>query len=167
MTATTTTTDAPAGPVPKHGYTKDGTPVYGHTHMFAKTNTTAQRINAKVGLKITVLVGTMWAAYVFAAIALISLPDNIHSTQLLILWISSSFLQLVLLPIIIVGQNIQARASDARAAKTFEDVQDARDKIDYAINLLDIHTDGGLHDAVATIIDAFNAKGAPGGAPAT
>ena len=63
----------------------------------------------------------MWCAYAFALIALISLPDNIHSRQLLILWISSSFLQLVLLPIIIVGQNIQARAADARAAKTFED----------------------------------------------
>jgi hypothetical protein len=79
------------------------------------------RLNAKVGLRITVIVGTMWAAYVFAAIAFISLPDNVHSTQLLILWISSSFLQLVLLPVIIVGQNIQANASDKRAEATFND----------------------------------------------
>lgn len=79
------------------------------------------RLNAKVGLRITVIVGTMWAAYVFGAIAFISLPDNIHSTQLLILWISSSFLQLVLLPVIIVGQNIQAKASDKRAEATFND----------------------------------------------
>ena len=162
-----TTTDASAKRVPKHGYTKDGIPVYGRTHLYARTDTAAQRVNAAVGLRITLLVGTMWAAYVFAAIALISLPDNIHSTQLLILWISSSFLQLVLLPIIIVGQNIQARASDARAAKTFEDVQDARDKIEHAITLLDIHTEGGLHDAVAAIVDAINAHGAAGGVPAT
>ena len=79
------------------------------------------RINAKVGLTITVIVGTMWAAYVFAAIALVSLPDNWHSTQTLILWISSSFLQLVLLPVIIVGQNIQARAADQRAQATYDD----------------------------------------------
>lgn len=79
------------------------------------------RFNAKVGLRITVIVGTMWAAYVFAAIAFISLPDNVHSTQLLILWISSSFLQLVLLPVIIVGQNIQANAADARAEATYND----------------------------------------------
>ncbi len=79
------------------------------------------RLNAKVGLRITVIVGTMWAAYVFAAIAFISLPDNVHSTQLLILWISSSFLQLVLLPVIIVGQNIQAKAADARAEATYKD----------------------------------------------
>lgn len=81
----------------------------------------AGRINAKIGLRITVIVGTMWAAYVFAAIAFISLPDNVKSTQLLILWISSSFLQLVLLPIIIVGQNIQARAADERAEATYKD----------------------------------------------
>jgi hypothetical protein len=145
--------------VPKHGYTRDGMPVHARTHDFVKRDTAAQRFNSAVGLKITVLVGTMWCAYLFAAIALISLKDNIQSTQLLILWISSSFLQLVLLPIIIVGQNIQARASDARADKTFEDVLDVRRKIEHAIQLLDVHTEGGLHDAVALIIDAVNAKG--------
>jgi len=69
----------------------------------------------------------------------------------------------VLLPIIIVGQNIQSRAADARAAKTFEDVEDARKKIEHAIDLLDVHTGGGLHDAVALIVEAINAK-APGAA---
>src|ERR1700733_888781 len=84
-------------------------------------NTAFQRFNSWLGLKITLIVGTMVCAYVFAAIALISLPDNIHRTQDLILWISSSFLQLILLPIIIVGQNIQARASDKRAEATYND----------------------------------------------
>lgn len=79
------------------------------------------RFNARLGLGITVVVGTMWCAYVFAAIALISLKDNLGSTQALILWISSSFLQLVLLPIIIVGQNIQAKAADKRAEDTYND----------------------------------------------
>ncbi|HEY1650540.1 MAG TPA: hypothetical protein VGG09_01535 [Acidimicrobiales bacterium] len=148
------------GNQPKFGYTKDGMPVHGRTRFFLKRDTLAQRFNAAVALRITVLVGTMWAAYLFAAIAFVSLPDNIHSTQLLILWISSSFLQLVLLPIIIVGQNIQARAADARAAKTFEDVLDVRRKIEHAIGLLDVHTEGGLHDAVELIVDAINAKGA-------
>jgi hypothetical protein len=74
----------------------------------------------------------------------------------------------VLLPIIIVGQNIQSKAADARATKTFEDVEDARKKIEEAIDLLDVRTEGGLHDAVAMIIDAINAKAAPAtGGPAT
>jgi hypothetical protein len=83
----------------------------------------AGKINGKIGLRITVIVGTMWCAYVFAAIALVSFKDNLGSTQDLILWVSSSFLQLVLLPIIIVGQNIQARASDKRADDTYRDAE--------------------------------------------
>jgi hypothetical protein len=161
----TTTAAAPSSAhrTPGHGYTKEGVAVHVHTHDYVKKNTLMQRVNAAVGLRITVLVGTMWCAYLFGAIALISLPSNVHSTQLLILWISSSFLQLVLLPIIIVGQNIQARASDARAAKTFEDVEDARNKIKHAIDLLDIHTEGGLHDAVQIILDAVNGKASASG----
>jgi type IV secretory pathway VirB3-like protein len=152
---------------PKHGFTKDGVPVHAKTRDYFRRDTAMQRFNAAVGLRITVLVGTMWCAYVFAGIALISLPDNVHSTQLLILWISSSFLQLVLLPVIIVGQNIQARAADARAAKTFDDVLDVRRKVEHAIHLLDVNTEGGLHDAVAIIVDAINAKGQASPAAAT
>jgi len=159
----TTTTIDPAAP-PKHGYTKDGTPVYAHTHRYLKMDTIAQRINAAVGLRITVLVGTMWCAYIFAIIAFVSLPSTIkqHSATVIVLWLSSEFIQLVLLPIIIVGQNSQSRAADARATKTFEDVEDARQKIEHAITLLDVNTEGGLHDAVAIIVAAINAKPAPG-----
>ena len=83
------------------------------------------RFNAKVGLMITLGVGTMICAYIFAAIALISLPSAIksHDLTIIIAWISSNFLQLVLLPIIIVGQNIQAAASDKRAADTYKDAE--------------------------------------------
>lgn len=161
-----TTADATAPLKPQLGYTRDGTPVYAKTHHFVKTETAAQRFNAAFGLKVTVLVGTMWCAYVFAIIAFVSLPSTIqqHSATVLVLWLSSEFIQLVLLPIIIVGQNIQSRAADARATKTFEDVEDARQKIEHAISLLDIHTEGGLHDAVEAIIDAINAKSPAGGA---
>lgn len=88
-----------------------------------KKDTALQRINAKVGLVITLAVGTMWCAYIFAIIALMSLPSTLSTGSLfyIVVWISSSFLQLVLLPIIIVGQNIQARAADARAEATYKD----------------------------------------------
>ncbi|GAB6856177.1 hypothetical protein [Microbacterium xylanilyticum] len=81
------------------------------------------RFNRKVGLGITTSVGTMWCAYVFAALALVSLPAAILSGNAIVIvgWIAQTFLQLVLLPVIIVGQNIQAAASDARAAATYED----------------------------------------------
>src|SRR5271166_1265881 len=83
------------------------------------------RFNAKVGLVITVGVGTMLCAYIFAIIALISLPSAItsHNLTIIVAWISSNFLQLVLLPIIIVGQNLQASASDKRAENTYKDAE--------------------------------------------
>ena len=82
------------------------------------------RFNARFGLLITVVVGTMWCAYLFSFIALLALPSAIHQgTFYVIQWISSAFLQLVLLPIIIVGQNIQARAADKRADATYKDAE--------------------------------------------
>jgi hypothetical protein len=88
-----------------------------------RTDTAWHRVNAKVGLTITLLVGTMLCGCIFAAIALISLPSAIksHNLTIIVAWVSSNFLQLVLLPIIIVGQNIQARAADKRSEATYND----------------------------------------------
>ena len=79
--------------------------------------------NDRLGLFITQRVGTMWAAYVFFALTLVSLPAALASGSVLVMvsWIAQTFLQLVLLPIIIVGQNIQAKSSDDRAIATYED----------------------------------------------
>ena len=57
-----------------------------------------------------------------ALLALISLPAALQSGSPIIIvgWIAQTFLQLVLLPIIIVGQNVQAATSDARAESDHE-----------------------------------------------
>jgi hypothetical protein len=90
-----------------------------------KVNDGRVGLNGRIGLLITTLVGTMVCGYVFAIIALISLPSAItsHNLTVIIAWVSSNFLQLVLLPIIIVGQNLQAKASDTRAVQTYEDAE--------------------------------------------
>ena len=90
-----------------------------------KVNDGRVGLNGRIGLLITTLVGTMICGYVFAIIALISLPSAItsHNLTVIIAWVSSNFLQLVLLPVIIVGQNLQANASDKRAAQTYEDAE--------------------------------------------
>lgn len=81
------------------------------------------RLNARIGLKITVVVGTMWCAYLFTLLALVSAPSAFATGNRLIIvaWIAQTFLQLVLLPIIIVGQNVQAAAADARSEATYND----------------------------------------------
>lgn len=90
-----------------------------------KVNDGRVGLNGRIGLLITTLVGTMVAGYVFAIIALISLPSAVtsHNLTVIIAWVSSNFLQLVLLPVIIVGQNLQAKASDQRATLTYEDAE--------------------------------------------
>ena len=75
------------------------------------------QFNTWLAVKITRSVGTMWTAYVFAAIALVSLPAAIatRNTIVIVAWIAQTFFQLVLLPIIIVGQNVISASQDARA----------------------------------------------------
>jgi hypothetical protein len=78
------------------------------------------KVNSWLAVRITRAVGTMWAAYVFVLISLISFPQAVHAfmtgdTFVGISWLSQSFLQLVLLPIIIVGQNVISASQDARA----------------------------------------------------
>jgi hypothetical protein len=81
------------------------------------------RFNATLAVKITKGVGTMSCAYAFAALAIVSLPSAIKSGSAVtvVSWISQTFLQLVLLSIIIVGQNVLAAAADKRAEATYED----------------------------------------------
>jgi hypothetical protein len=82
------------------------------------------RFNAWLAIKITDGVGTMWCAYLFAALALIGLPPALKpGGEGIIAWIAQTFLQLVLLSIIIVGQNIAAAASDKRSENTYKDAE--------------------------------------------
>ena len=81
-------------------------------------------INGRIAMVITNAVGTMWCAYVFAGIALISLPEAIRGgTAPLVAWIAQTFLQLVLLSVIMVGQKVSAAASDKQALQTYKDAE--------------------------------------------
>ncbi len=87
------------------------------------TGSKPARFNAWLAVKVTTGVGTMWCAYAFAALALVSLPSAIasHNAVTLVSWISQTFLQLVLLSVIIVGQNVLAAAADKRSEATYKD----------------------------------------------
>jgi len=79
-------------------------------------------LNGKIAVALTNGVGTMWCAYVFAIVALIALPF-VHTTLQLIQWISQTFIQLVMLSVIMVGQNVQGGAADKRAELTYNDAE--------------------------------------------
>ena len=101
-----------------------------HPHLerrqeaFRKAKEEAAGFNSKLAVHITNIVGTMWCAYAFAALALISLPAAISAgTATFIAWFAQTFLQLVLLSIIMVGQKVAAEKSDKQLEQTFYDAE--------------------------------------------
>jgi hypothetical protein len=108
----------------------------------------ADGVNAKLAVLLTNIVGSMWCAYLFALIAVVGLPAALHpGGEGIIAWIAQTFLQLVLLSVIMVGQNVQSVASDLRAQHTYDDTVKILDR-------LDIRTEGGLKE-LADRIDAL------------
>ena len=145
---------------PTHGYTRHGQAVHLQVHDHMPTNTAYARFNKKVAVALTKYVGTMTCFWIFCLLALFSLPavlSGFHvfahtfpaviikaSIIALVAWVAQTFIQLVLLPALMVGQNLQNIAGDARAAKTFEDVE-------RILDALNTHTTGGLSDVLDQI----------------
>ena len=80
-----------------------------------------RKFNDWFAVKLTAGVGTMWCAYLFTLVALRGLPGAIEGAsstngESLVQWFAQTFVQLVLLSVIIVGQNLQAAESENRAA---------------------------------------------------
>jgi hypothetical protein len=89
---------------------------------FLPRGTAVNRFNTRVAVLVTQVVGSMWCAYAFALFDLISLPAAIRvGPSAIVTWVAQTFLQLVLLSVIMVGQNVQAAAADKRAEATFHD----------------------------------------------
>jgi hypothetical protein len=103
-----------------------------HLHISAREAQPPRRVrefhglgfNGRLARMITEGVGTMWCAYAFGALALVALPQAIKGGALTtVQWISQTFLQLVLLSVIMVGQQVISRASDERAVGTYKDAE--------------------------------------------
>lgn len=101
-----------------------------HPHQPANVN--AQRaaeqasggFNTRLAVLLTRNVGSMPTAYGFVFLALIGLLAILGVipplVALLVAWTSQTLIQLCLLPIIMVGQNVQARHSELLADETFQ-----------------------------------------------
>jgi hypothetical protein len=94
------------------------------------------RFNRRVGESVTGAVATMWCAYAFALIALISLPQALSDSFSsgfrplpIVTWVAQTFLQLVLLAVILYGQDLQSEKADARAEATFRNTSDAEERL--------------------------------------
>ena len=160
MTMADSNTDAR----PTHGWTRHGHAVHGKSVDHLPEASAYQRLNKKVAIWLTNNVGTMTCFWFFCLLSLVVLPSVLFAMgiigkdalgitfvtgfgfELMMTWMLSTFIQLVLLPAIMAGQNIQTSAADARAAKQFEDTETIADR-------LDEHTAGGIK----TVLDRIDA----------
>jgi len=87
-----------------------------------KSHENGLTLGERISIFITGRVGTIGCAILFCIIACISLPNAIESKDALIIvsWLAQTFLQLVLLPIIMIGQDLQSRHSEMLAESTYE-----------------------------------------------
>jgi hypothetical protein len=148
-----------------HGFTKHGHVVHRRTLDHLPANTAYQRFNKKLAMVITSNIGTMSCFWFFCVISISSVLAVLYAAHIIgtvgfltangfilcVSWISQNFIQLVLLPALMVGQNLQNEAADVRATKTFEDVEEARVAIKRALCLLEEHTDGGIKLIIDTL----------------
>lgn len=72
----------------------------------------------KIALFITKHVGTM--GFFYACAVLVTIPLIFPTTMPVVQYISSGYLQLIFLPLIIVGQNLQGRHAELRAQHDYE-----------------------------------------------
>ncbi len=147
---------------PTHGFTRHGHAVHGRTVDHMPTESHYQRFNKRVALALTKYVGTMTCFWLFCVLALCSLPAVLSGFSVfhsvfpsiiiktsiiaLVAWVAQTMIQLVLLPALMVGQNLQNVASDARATKQFEDTE-------LVVDRLDTHTQGGIKDVLDSIAE--------------
>ena len=106
-----------------------------------KEQLAAAGINKRIAVGLTKRVGTMWTAYSFAVLAIIGLFAILGLltpiVALLVAWLSQTFIQLVLLPIIMVGQNVLGHHAELLAEeqynttkKTYADIESIMKHLD-------------------------------------
>ena len=101
-----------------------------------------KKFNDWLAIKITDVVGSMWCAYIFTAIALISLPSAIatHNLITIVSWVAQTFLQLVLLSVILKGQNIQGERVEqviARIDANTEKIEQYSEQISKMVEIIE------------------------------
>ena len=116
-----------------------------HPHITKNVNALHQAeqqgINTRIAVLLTRSAGSMPTAYLFVVLALIGLLAILGVLSpivaLLVAWLSQTFIQLVLLPVIMVGQNVLNRKQELQADEMFKSTMNAEHDIKQIIEHLD------------------------------
>jgi len=94
-----------------------------NVNLLHEAEKAAAGINTRIAVGLTKSVGTMWTAYTFVVLAIIGLFAILGLLSpivaLLVAWTSQTLIQLILLPIIMVGQNVLGRKTELQADEQF------------------------------------------------
>lgn len=154
---------------PHFGHTKHGLPVHLRTIDHHPADSAYQRLNKRIALWMFKNVGSMTAFWITLFLCLCAVPAVLfqmhvisivvvftgYGFYLLLTWGISTTFQAIMLPGLMVGQNLQSEAADARSAKQFEDTEVIVDK-------LNLETEGGikvLNDKLDKVIAHFEHGG--------
>jgi hypothetical protein len=77
-------------------------------------------LNERIAILLTKAVGTMLCAYVFALLAVVGFPGMGASPTAYVQWVSQTFIQLVMLSVIMVGQRLLGRHQELQSDQQFE-----------------------------------------------
>lgn len=162
MTEKTETTPASEKTIPQHQrrplFERSLYPyVPRNVNVVHKAELVAAGFNTRLAVALTQRVGTMWTAYSFAVLAIIGLFAILGVltpvVALLVAWLSQTFIQLVLLPIIMVGQNVLGRKSELQADEQFNTTQKSYHDIEQIMQHL-----SAQDDKILQIIQCLSAQ---------
>lgn len=85
--------------------------------------------NTRLALKMTRFFGSMACFYVFVLWALLPVIPFFSKYQVTILYVSAGFIQLVALPLLAVGQQVQSEKSEKRMEKMMLHISKTEDTI--------------------------------------
>lgn len=107
--------------------------------------------NTRIAVWLTTKTGTMETAYIFALLSLIGLLALLGILPpiltLLVPWFSQTFLQLCLLPVIMVGQNVLSRKNELLAEQQFQTTEKVyHDMEQTLLSLQAVHSTLAQHD---------------------
>lgn len=104
-----------------------------------------QGINDRIAVFLTRTVGSMQMAYLFICLALVGLLAILGVLSpivaLLVAWLSQTLIQLVLLPVIMVGQNVLNRKSELQTEEAFNTTKKSYHDIEQIMQHLDAQSD--------------------------
>jgi ABC-type amino acid transport system permease subunit len=108
-----------------------------NVNLLYKAEVAAAGLNQKIALLLTKGVGTMICAYLFAVIAVVGFPGFHSTAQAYVQWFRQTFIQLVMLSVIMVGQNVLGRHAELQADEQFNTTQKTYHDIEEIMKHLD------------------------------